>query len=95
MPCNLICRITYSVVYFLVFHYTNVVYDNIVHVHKNRIYSCVGGNHFKFENQIKVIRLKNINLATLNHAETRNRVIMSSKNIERMWFCRSFFVLLI
>ena len=31
---------------------TNVVYDIIVHVHKNSFYLYVGGNHFELESQI-------------------------------------------
>ena len=26
--------------------------DILVHMHKNRFYLCVGGNHFEFEGQI-------------------------------------------
>ena len=35
----------------LVFHKTNVVYDIVVHVHKNRFYLCIAGNHFELEGQ--------------------------------------------
>ena len=48
----------YYVVYFLVFHKTNVVYDIIVHMHENSFYVCVGGNHFEFEGQTKVISIE-------------------------------------
>ena len=48
-------NLPYYVVHFLDFHLTNVVYDIIVHMHKNRFYLCVGGKHFEFEGQIKVI----------------------------------------
>ena len=37
---------------------TNVVYDIIVHMHKNSFYVCVGGNHFKLEGQTKVILIE-------------------------------------
>ena len=49
-------------------------------MHKNSFYVCVGGNLFKLEGQTK-----DINLSTLNHAETRNRAIIYNKNIEQMW----------
>ena len=42
----------YYVVHFLVFPLKNVVYDIIVHVHKNSFYLCLGGNHFELEGQI-------------------------------------------
>ena len=45
-------NLPHYVVYFLVFHYTNVVYDIIVHVHKSRFRSCVGSNHFELKGQI-------------------------------------------
>ena len=35
--------------------YLKHVYAIIVHVHKNSFYVCVGGNHFEFEGQTKVI----------------------------------------
>ena len=37
---------------------TYVVYDIIVHMHKNSFYVCVGGNHFELEGQTKVILIK-------------------------------------
>ena len=57
---------------------------------------CVGGNHFEFEGQIKVILSKNMTDKLLNSKSCRNRKLRVNvdKNIENMWFRQPFFCFL-
>ena len=81
MPCNLALQpiLPYYVVYFLVSHQTLFMIFTCI---KNSFYLCVGGNHCKLEGQnIGHFDRKtwDINLSTLNHAETRNRAVICNE----------------
>ena len=65
-------NLPYYVVYFLVFHLTNVSYDITVHVHKNSFYLCVGGNYFELESNIHVSHL-NMKHKFINSKSCRNQ----------------------
>ena len=66
-------------------------------MHKKNAFICgARGNHIEFQGQIKVILIEKHEQKFMNwnHAEIRNRAIICNKNIKKMWFWRSFFVLL-